>query len=58
MTKHSKKGAGGKRAGSGPKTNYAKMQVQLPPDDKEKIKQKYGRSFNQLFRAWIKTLIG
>lgn len=49
---------GGARPNSGRKTNYVSMEVKLPADDKEKIKQKYGRSFNQLFRAWIKTLIG
>lgn len=57
MTKHTKKGAGGKRPNSGRNTKYVPMEVKLPPEDKKAVKEKYGRSFNQIFRDWIKTII-
>lgn len=58
MTKHTKKGAGGKRTNVGRKTNYVSMEVKLPLEDKKAVKAKFGRSFNQVFRDWVKTLIG
>jgi hypothetical protein len=48
---------GGKRPNSGRKTNYVSMEVKLPAEDKEVIKAKFGRSFNQIFRDWVKEII-
>lgn len=48
---------GGKRANSGPKKKYVPMEVRLPSEDKIAVNGKFGRSFNQIFRAWVKTII-
>lgn len=48
---------GGSRQNSGRKTNYASMEVKLPSEDKTEIKAKFGRSFNQVFRDWVRTLL-
>lgn len=51
---------GGVRPNSGNKKLYpdhVSMEVRLPAEDKIKIKAKYGRSFNEVFRAWVKGLI-
>lgn len=53
---------GGKREGAGKKSKNKEeilvpLTIMIHPDDKSEIKAKYGRSFNQIFRDWIKTLI-
>lgn len=48
---------GGSRPNSGRKTNYVSMEVKLPGEDKAAINEKYGRSFNQLFRDWVKEIL-
>jgi len=52
------KSRGGARPNSGrKKTDYVPMEVLIPEKDKEAIRAIFGRSFNQLFRDWVKTLL-
>jgi len=57
MSKHNKKGAGGKRPNTGRKTNYVSREVKLSKEDNEAIKAKFGRSFNEKFREWVKSIL-
>lgn len=49
--------SGGYRPNSGRKTNWVSIELKLPKEDKEAVKLKHGKSFNQMFRWWVKTLL-
>jgi hypothetical protein len=60
MKKARKPGSGGARKGSGPKrifTNPVTINFLIEQEDKIAIKKKYGRTLNQMFIAWMKSLL-